>query len=76
MFERWNSSMKRCNYALLADNDNSGHILHSELKRKGITAVILLKANEKMASNGSLWFANDAYRLYVAEAICLGQLKE
>lgn len=68
--------MKRSGYVVLADKTYSGYALLNELKRKGIKAVIPLKNNEKMASDGRSRFASDAYRHRNVVERCFGRLKE
>lgn len=52
--QRQNGSMKRRGHVVLADKAYSGHVLRSELKKRGIKTVIPRKSNEKMAARSNL----------------------
>ena len=74
--QRQNGSMKRRGYAVLVDKAYSGHMLCNGLKKNGIKAVIPLKSNEKMASDGRSQLDRDAYRNRNVVERCFGRLKE
>ena len=74
--QRQNGSMKRHGHAVLADKAYSEHILHQELKRKGIKNGLPRKTNKIMAADSRSQLNRDAYRNRNVVERCFGCLKE
>lgn len=70
-----NGSMKRHGHAVLADKAYSEHILHQELKRKGIKNGLPRKTNKIMAADSRSQLNRDAYRNRNIVDRCFGCLK-